>query len=140
MDFKRLRTFVTVADRGTVSQAAVDLRIAQPALSRQISELERQLGVKLFDRVGRRLALTAEGEQLLVTCRDVLGGVTSLGEQGQLLKRGGAGQLNVATSSILIETVFATFLHHYTHLFPNVRVKLVEAVGSDVPAMIERGE
>ena len=65
MDLKHLRTFVTVAELGTVSRAALQLRITQPALSRQIADLERELGLTLFDRVGRRLLLTGEGDQLL---------------------------------------------------------------------------
>ena len=52
MDLKRLRTFVTVAQLGTVSRAALGLRISQSALSRQISDLEQEFGFKLFDRVG----------------------------------------------------------------------------------------
>jgi len=65
MDLKRLRTFVAVADLGTVSRAALRLRTSQSALSRQISELEYECGFKLFDRIGRRLFLTTRGEQLL---------------------------------------------------------------------------
>ena len=72
MDLRHARTFVTVAELGTVSKAAVHLRVAQPALSRQISNLEQELGLKLFDRVGRRLVLTGEGEQLLGDCRGLL--------------------------------------------------------------------
>src|SRR5215204_61377 len=66
MDRKRLRTFVTVADLGTVSKAALRLRISQSALSRQIADLELECGFKLFDRIGRRLFLTTRGDQLLV--------------------------------------------------------------------------
>ena len=53
MDLKRLQTFVVVADLGTVSKAALRLRISQSALSRQISDLEYECGFKLFDRIGR---------------------------------------------------------------------------------------
>ena len=73
MDLKRLRTFVTVADLGTVSKAALRLRISQSALSRQISDLEYECGFKLFDRLGRRLFLTTRGEQVLGDCRGVSG-------------------------------------------------------------------
>jgi DNA-binding transcriptional LysR family regulator len=61
MDFDRLRKFVAVADEGTVSRAATVLRITQPALSRQIRDLQDEFGVRLFDRIGRRLVLTSEG-------------------------------------------------------------------------------
>ena len=65
MDLKHLRTFVAVSEYGTVSEAALRLHTAQPALSRQIMDLEKELGIKLFDRVGRRLRLTGEGEAFL---------------------------------------------------------------------------
>ncbi len=68
MDLRHLRTFVTVAEQKTVSRASEVLHIAQPALSRQLSDLEHALGVRLFDRIRRRLVLTAEGEQLLDNC------------------------------------------------------------------------
>ena len=65
MELRRLRTFVAVAELGTVSKAALRLRITQPALSRQIMDLQQELRLRLFDRVGRRLVLTAQGEQFL---------------------------------------------------------------------------
>ncbi len=86
MDLRRLRTFVAVAELGTVSKAALHLRISQSALSRQISDLEQELSVRLFDRVGRCLVLTAIGEELLGDCRSVLGQVRSLGERAELLE------------------------------------------------------
>jgi LysR family nitrogen assimilation transcriptional regulator len=139
MDLKRLRTFVAVADLGTVSKAALRLRISQSALSRQIGDLEYECGFKLFDRIGRRLFLTTRGEQLLGDCRGVLGQLGSLGERIELLKRGDSGVLKVAAPPQTIESVLAVFLPRFAERFPNVRVKLTEALGMEVP-MLERGE
>src|SRR4029079_15777306 len=113
MDLRLVRTFVTVAEQGTVSKAALHLRIAQPALSRHINDLEQELGLKLFDRVGRRLLLTGEGEQLLSDCRGLLNYASAIGERAQLLRRGDTGMLKVAASSQNLESVVATFLHRY---------------------------
>ena len=140
MDLKRLRTFVSVAELGTVSRAALGLRISQSALSRQISDLEQEFGFRLFDRVGRRLMLTVIGEQLLGDCRDVLGHVGSLGERVDLLRRGDRGVLKVAAPPHTIESVLSRFLPRYAQRFPNVQVKLTEALGPDMSAMLERGE
>jgi DNA-binding transcriptional LysR family regulator len=52
MDLRRVRTFVTVAEQGSVSRAALRLHITQPAVSRQIQDLQQELGLKLFERVG----------------------------------------------------------------------------------------
>jgi DNA-binding transcriptional LysR family regulator len=140
MDLKRLRTFVTVAEQGTVSKAALRLHVSQPSLSRQIGDLQQELGLRLFDRVGRRLVLTSEGEQLLGDCRNLLGYASSLSERAQLLRHGDTGVLKVAASPVQIEAVLSTFLHRYAERYPNVQMKLVEAVGPDILAMLERGE
>ncbi len=140
MDFKRLRTFVTVADVGTVSKAALRLHISQSALSRQIADLEYECGFKLFDRIGRRLFLTTRGEQLLADCRGVLGQVGSLAERMEQLKRGDSGLLKVAAPPQTIESVLTEFLPRYAKSFPNVRVKLTEALGMDQVPLLERGE
>jgi DNA-binding transcriptional LysR family regulator len=88
MDLKHLRTFSTVAELGSVSKAALRLRVAQPALSRQIMDLEKELGLKLFDRIGRRLLLTRAGEGLVEHCRGVLGQVRGITEQARMLQGG----------------------------------------------------
>lgn len=141
MDLRHARTFVTVAELGTVSKAAVRLHIAQPALSRQIGNLEQELGLKLFDRVGRRLVLTSEGEQILGECRGLLHYANALGERAQLLRRGDTGVLKVAASPQFIESVMADFLRRYAQRYPNVHVKLIEAIAwSDTLGMLERRE
>jgi DNA-binding transcriptional LysR family regulator len=140
MDLKHLRAFVAVAEDGTVSKAAMRLNTAQPALSRQIIDLERELGIALFDRVGRRLRLTGEGEQFLGNCRGLLGHVASLTEQAHELRRGDSGVLKVTASPQMIDNVFSTFLHRYAEHYPKVQVRLIEGIGVKVLALIERGE
>ena len=140
MDLRHLRTFVTVAEQGTVSKASLRLRIAQPALSRQIKELEEELGLRLFDRVRGRLALTGEGEQLLGESRIVLGAAGSFSERAQQLRRADTGILKVAVSPQTLEGVFPTFLHQYAQRRPNIQIRLTEAVGSNLLTLLERGE
>src|SRR5215813_2076272 len=140
MNLRQALTFVTVAELGTVSKAALRLRISQPALSRQIFDLEQEFGFNLFDRVGRRLVLTAVGEQLLGDCRGVLGQVGWLGERIRLLRRGDRGTLRVAAPPHTIESVLSRFLPRYAERFPDVHVKVIEALGFEQIAMLERGE
>src|SRR5258708_7169329 len=140
MDLKHLRTFVAVAELGTVSKAALILRVAQPALSRQIIDLETDLGLTLFDRVGRRLLLTGEGQQLLGNCRRLLGDANSLTDQAQELRRGDSGVLKVIAGAHMIDSVLSTFLHRYAEHYPNVQMRLIEGIGVDVLAMVGRGE
>lgn len=140
MHLRHARTFVTVAELGTVSKAAVRLRIAQPALSRQIIDFEQELGLRLFDRVGRRLLLTGEGEQLLAGCRVLLNSASAVTEQAQLLRHGDTGVLKVAGSPQHIESVLSQFLHRYAERYPNVEVRIAEGTGSDILRLLESGE
>jgi DNA-binding transcriptional LysR family regulator len=140
MDLRRLKTFVTVAEHGTVSKAADVLHITQPALSRQIRGLEQELGFKLFGRTGRRLVLTPRGEQLLGDCRSLLRHAGAVGERAQALRRGEIKVLKVAASALTIEGSFPTFLHRYAERFPGVRLALIEADADEHLDLLERGE
>src|SRR5947207_11377947 len=140
MDLKRLRTFVAVAELGTVSKAALRLRISQSALSRQISDLEYECGFKLFDRIGRRLFLTTRGEQVLADCRSVLGQIGSLSERIELLKRGDSGVLKLAAPPQTIGAVLPQFLPRTPEPFPNVRGNVTEAPGRDQLPLPRRGQ
>jgi DNA-binding transcriptional LysR family regulator len=140
MNLQQALTFLTVAELGTVSKAALQLRVAQPALSRQIIGLERELGLQLFDRVGRRLLLTGEGEQLIAGCRLLLNSVNSLKQQAQLLRQGDTGVLRIAGSPQHIESVLSEFLHRYAERYPGVEIRIREGTGSEILAMLERGE
>ncbi|WP_290050925.1 LysR family transcriptional regulator [Amycolatopsis solani] len=72
MELRALRYFVTVADELHFGRAAERLHIAQPAVSRQIAQLERELGTRLFDRTPRRVRLTAAGHRVLDAARETL--------------------------------------------------------------------
>ena len=140
MHLRQALTFLTVAELGTVSKAALRLRIAQPALSRQIMDLEQELGLRLFDRVGRRLLLTGEGEQLMASCRVLLNCASAVKEQALLLRHGDTGVLEVAGSPQHIESVLSRFLHRYSARYPKVEVRIREGTGSEILALLERGE
>src|SRR5437868_3269485 len=117
MDIRRLKTFVAVAELGTVSKAAVQLRIGQPALSRQISDLQQELGLRLFNRIGRHLVLSAEGEQMLVDCRRVLTDLDGVRERADVLRRGNMGVLKLLAPPHTIESVLSGFLPRYARTF-----------------------
>lgn len=140
MDLKRLSTFALVAEHGTVSKAAQLLRITQPALSRQISSLEQELGFPLFERVGRRLLLTPRGEQFLGDCRNLLTHASALSDRASALRRGDIQVLRVAASSEPVEALFPTFLHRYARQHPKVQLALVEADAADHLSLLEKGE
>src|SRR6187455_782888 len=110
MNFRQLHTFIVIAESGGFASAGEQLRLSQPAASRQIQALEAELGIPLFDRVGRGIKLTSEGEDLLRRGRRLLQDAESFGERARALRTGKAGALRVGCSTQHMETVLADFL------------------------------
>ena len=140
MNLRHLRAFTTIADAGGFARAAARLNLSQPALSRQIHALESELDVLLFDRVGRRVQLTSEGEDLLRRSRRLLADANSLGERARSLKSGDTGILRVGATPQMIENLFADFLTRYRRRHPGVEVHLVEDGGARLHGRLERGD
>jgi len=140
MDLRRLRTFVTVAEQGTVSGAAETLHITQPALSRQLQYLQAEFGLPLFDQVGRRLRLTAEGAELVKQSRALLGQADALLEHARSLSQGDSGEFRVGASPHMVGSMFPGFLRKFAAKYPRVRVKTIEAGGIDQWELLRRGE
>jgi DNA-binding transcriptional LysR family regulator len=102
--------------------------------------MEADLGVPLFDRIGRRVKLTSEGEDLLRQSRRVLAEIDSLGERARALKTGQTGVLRLGTTPQVIENLLADFLVGYRRRHPGVEVHLVEDGGARLPNRLERGD
>jgi LysR family cyn operon transcriptional activator len=140
MKLAHLRTFVAIADSGGFARAAARLGMTQSAASRQIDALESELGILLFDRVGRRARLTSEGEDLLARSRRLLGDIDALGERARVLKGGQTGTLRISATPQVIENLLAPFLVRFLHRHPGVEVRFVEAGGTRQQSQLARGE
>src|SRR5262249_31954215 len=140
INLDQLRTFVTIVDAGGIHRAAARINLSQPAASRQINALEAALGMPLFDRVGRRLKLTSEGEGLLRLSRGLLAEVEAFDERASALKKGETGILRVAATPMVIENTLSQFLGRYRRRHPGVEIQLVEEGGIAMPRRLERGD
>ena len=140
MELRHIRYFFAVADAGAFSRAAAQLHITQPALWRQVHDLEAELGVRLFERAGRRVRLTGEGESLLRRARELLAAAEQLGEHARALRGGEVGTLRVGGSPQAIQSILAPFLARYLKSRPQVEVHLIEEGGARLPALVERGD
>src|SRR5215207_4775513 len=109
MNLRFLRTFVAIADSGGFARAANRLNLTQSAASRQIHALEIELGVRLFDRIGRSTKLTSEGEDLLVRSRRLLSEAEALGERARALTSGQTGVLRIGAAPQILENLLADF-------------------------------
>jgi DNA-binding transcriptional LysR family regulator len=140
MDLHQLRTFIAVADSGGVARAAQRLNVSQPAASRQIQALEADLGMLLFDRIGRRLRLTSEAEDLVPRARKLLAEAQSLRERARALQAGETGQIRIGATPPMIEWVLAGFLAKYRRCQPQIDISVVEDGGAGLSARLARGE
>ncbi|MDW4499598.1 LysR family transcriptional regulator [Sulfitobacter sp. D35] len=123
LDVTTLRSFVAVADAGGVTRAAGFLHLTQSAVSMQLKRLEELLGVDLIDRSGRRVALTAAGEQLLVYARRIVAlndeVVTRLTDQDY------EGEIRLGVPHDIVYPAIPQVLKQFNAAFPRVRVQLV---------------
>ncbi len=117
MNFHQLEYFVTVADTGHVSQAAELLNVSQPALSSNIQKLEKEIGVKLFDRSGRRIVLNSYGEAFLPIAKHLLTTLEEGLESVHDLKRSEENRVVMCTRSFAYHSTLEREL--FTR-FPNI--------------------
>jgi LysR family transcriptional regulator, cyn operon transcriptional activator len=139
VDLRHLRYFVAVADAGGFSKAAARLRVSQPALWRQVRQLERDLGVQLFDRIGRRVRITGQGEDLLAQGRDLLARAETLGERARTFGAGQTGVLRLGATPQTLESQ-ASFLARWSRSSPGVSLRLIEDGGEQLADRLEAGE
>jgi DNA-binding transcriptional LysR family regulator len=140
MELRHLRYFAAVADAGNVSRAARRLHVTQPALSRQIQDLEREFACRLFDRIGRRVVLTRDGEEILERTRRLLAEAEALRERAHALAGGEAGVLRIGATPQFIEAALPEVLTRYSLTYPGIEVELVEEGGGLLLRRVREGE
>lgn len=126
MNLEQLTSFVEVSRTGHFTQAAERLHLAQPSLSRQISTLERELGVELFHRVRGNVALTAAGERLLPIARRMLADAdTARGEMAELagLRR---GRIRLGATPTLCTSLVVEVIAEFRGRYPGIDIEILE--------------
>ncbi len=129
---KPLRAFCQAARLGSVSRAAEALFLSQPAVTLQLQALERDLGTRLFERIGRRLSLTREGAALYELARPLVEGIDGLeGEFRSRLKGLQGGELHVAAGSSTILYLLPPLVQAFKAAHPEVQLVLHNVTGQD---------
>lgn len=139
MDLRHLRYYVSIAQEGSVSRASKRLNISQPSLSRQLRDLEAELGVLLFERTGRSMKLTVAGEELLTYARGVLNNVEGFMDRAKALGRGDAGILRVGASPQILQRLLPGALTRLNQALPDVEVRLTEGDARSLFAGLRSG-
>src|SRR5580704_18271238 len=124
MELRHLRYFVAVAEALSFTKAAAQLRIAQPALSRRVRDLEDDIGVDLLKRSPRGVVLTAEGKLFLEKTRQLLKLADESVEQVRALARGEEGELHMGYAPAPTVEILPPALAAFQKAFPRVRVLL----------------
>jgi DNA-binding transcriptional LysR family regulator len=138
--FKQVQAFVAVATTSSFSRAAEQLNVAQSRISVLIRDLEKELGVRLFDRTTRRMELTAAGrefrphsEKLLADLKHAIEDTHALGERRR-------GRLTVAAPPLIMEALIPRLLVPFKRDFPGVRVVMIDARTDRIVETVKTGE
>ena len=140
IDVRAWRQFVAVAEELHFGRAALRLHMTQPPLTQAIAQMERSLGVMLFDRTRRRVALTPAGEALLPDVRDFLERAQALPVRARAAAAGEVGRVRLAFVSTIGFERLPEWVRDFRVLCPQVALELVEATGDVQRALFARGE
>jgi DNA-binding transcriptional LysR family regulator len=124
MDFDGLKAFVAVADQQSFSHAATRLHLTQPAVSKRVALLESQLDARLFDRIGRTIALTEAGRELYSRATSILASVEDSKRAISNLTGDVSGKLSLATSHHIGLWRMPNVLKEYSRRYPDVSLDL----------------
>jgi LysR family transcriptional regulator, nitrogen assimilation regulatory protein len=139
MDIKQLEYFRHVAELGSFTRAATFLSVVQPALSRQVRQLEIELGQNLFERNGRGVVLTDAGSRLLEHTRGIL---TQIGRARQELedqRNGDSGHITLGLPPSLGSSLTVPLVKAFGKLLPNARLATVEGLSANILEWLNLG-
>ncbi|MDA3629754.1 LysR substrate-binding domain-containing protein [Saccharopolyspora oryzae] len=139
MELRHLRYFTVLAEELHFGRAAARLHMAQPPLSQRIRDLERELGVELFDRGRRQVTLTEAGALLLEHSRRVLESAESAQEAMRRLRPGENGVVHVGIPPDTMPVTLRTLLHEFAERAPDVLVDLHELTTDEQLAALREG-
>jgi len=124
LSLRQLEIFLAVAGAGTTAAASAAVALSQSATSAALNELERALGTRLFDRVGKRLVLNDEGRALLPQARSVVDGAASIEHRFEAPSPSGAFELVIGASTTVGDRVMPRIIASFLRDHPEARIRL----------------
>ena len=140
MNLEWYRIFLYTAKSGNLTKAAQELHITQPSVSYAIKQLEEGLGVKLFDRLSKGVALTSEGSSLLEYVEKSFS-LLDLGERKMAsLKSHTSGELRIGASGPIIKHLLLSPLDQLRAQYPEVRIRLSQGKTAEIKTQLKEGQ
>ena len=140
MEIRHFRYFLCVARHGHFTRAAEQLGIAPPTLSRQIQDMERELGVRLFERSQREVNLTAAGQALLIEAEHAVRQFDAAQLGAQKAARGESGRIELGyVASAAYSGMLQQQVSRYSETCPGVRLNIRELPMAELPGMLRDG-
>ena len=131
MELRHLRYFVAVAEELSFTKAAKKLRLAQPSLTRQVRNLEDEIGVRLLERANNRVALTEEGRLFLFDAKKLLAMCAETVAAVQRMNRGESSQLNIGYIAHIHYGLLPATLGAFRKLYPRVALNLFDMTSAE---------
>lgn len=139
MELRQLKYFLTVTEAGSLSKAASIASVAQPALSRQIRQLEEEIGVHLFYRHGRGIRLTEEGAQFHAAIAPLLHELDQIKSELGEASRVPAGDITFGMPPSMSAAIGAEIVSQFFALYPQVKLHLVDGLSGYVNEWLAAG-
>lgn len=126
MDFKKLKYVLTVAEVQSISKAAAILYISQPSLSHIISNIEKELGVKIFNRTATPISLTYAGEKFVETAKEILKLNSKLTKEFSDISEMKKGRISIGMPSVRAYFMLPHVLPLFHEKYPRIKLTLIE--------------
>ncbi len=140
MELRHLRYFKVVAELQHFHKAADKLHITQPALSNQIKQLEQELNSKLFERVGRGVKLSSNGELVLSSANRILNEVALLKESVSDIESGQAGSLKIGVLQSINSLYLRSLVAEFDRNNPNISLQIEEMTNYNIENKLANGD
>ncbi len=133
----RLRVFRSVATQLSFTKAANELFISQPAITKHIQELEKEYGVRLFDRIGNRIQLTRAGQLLLDHACKIIDAYHNLDFDMKKLSKKSEGELRIGASTTISQYVLPEIIARFRRQYPDIRLTLLSGNSHEIESALE---
>ncbi|WP_449434916.1 LysR family transcriptional regulator [Pseudomonas putida] len=140
MDVVQLKTLIHVAELGSLSKASDRLHIAQPALSRQIRQLEKELGVYLFERHGRGMVITDAGSEVLIHATRIMDELEAIRSSVAGGKASFRGAVAIGTTPTIAEIITVPLVKRIREAHPDLSIRFSSAFSGYLVDWLQRGE